>query len=403
MEVLLGAFGTRGDVQAGVVLARELVARGHAVSLFVSPSSLELARAQGLEARPLGLDYLEVSRRAGRGTLREMLAILPLVRDEMTLQAATLAGEAGTADLVVGVSLFVAGATLAEAARKPYAMVSPVPQVFPSSRYPSPGLPFQRLPRWLNRLSWSCNRLACDRLLLATLNRLRAARGLAPVGDAWAAWLGSHPILAADPALAPAPDDCPLPIAQVGALLLEDRTELSPEVESFLAAGPAPVYIGFGSMPDPRPERTTRRLLMAVRQAGVRAIISSGWAGLGGGRERAPDGVLFTGAEPHQRLFPGCAAVVHHGGAGTAHAAARAGVPQVVMPYLLDQHFWARRVEQAGVSAGTVRRHGRDPRPILSCLEDQRLRERARNLSAQIATDGARRAALFLEGLAAGR
>ena len=76
MRVLLAAVGTRGDVQAGVVLARALKTRGHSVSLFVSPCSLALAHAQGVEATPFGIDFEELSTRAGHGSLREMIGLL---------------------------------------------------------------------------------------------------------------------------------------------------------------------------------------------------------------------------------------------------------------------------------------------------------------------------------------
>lgn len=380
-------------------MARALIARGHEVSLAVSPSSLALARSQGLEARPVGLDYEEISIRAGRGRLREMVSMLPLLRAEMRVQHQALEADARKADVIVAASLLLVGSAFAETLGKPYVFVCPVPQVFESADYPSPGIPFQRLPRWLNRASWLFNRVLFNALLLGSLNELRGRLGPPRVFDVVAEWIGHHPILAADPALAPAPADHVPAITQVGALLLEDATELSEATRAFLADGPAPVYFGFGSMPDPDPARTTRLLLESARRAGVRALISSGWARLGA--EAAPRGVIFVGSEPHNRLFPRCAAVVHHGGAGTTHAAARAGVPQVVMPCLLDQHFWAHRAEVAGISPMSVRRHGSDPGPLARalrrCLEDGALRERARELSRRIATDGAVRAAEAIE------
>jgi UDP:flavonoid glycosyltransferase YjiC (YdhE family) len=399
VRALVGAFGTRGDVQAGVVVARALIARGHAVSLAVSPSSLALARSQGLEARPVGLDYEAISVRAGHGTLWEMAGMLPLLRADMRVQHQALEADARVADVIIGASLLLVGSMLSEALGKPYVFVCPVPQVFESTDYPSPGIPFQRLPRWLNRVSWSFNRGLFNGLLLGSLNEVRGQLGLSRAGDVVSSWIGRDPILAADPALAPTPAGHGPAITQVGALFLEDATELSEPTRAFLDAGPAPVYIGFGSMPDPDPARTTRRLLESVRRAGVRAVIASGWARLGA--ETAPAEVLFVGSEPHNRLFPRCAAIVHHGGAGTTHAAARSGVPQVVMPYLLDQHFWAHRAWLAGISSRAVRRHGRDPEPlaraIRRCFEDDALRERARDLAPRIATDGATCAAERIE------
>ena len=101
-------------------------------------------------------------------------------------------------------------------------------------------------------------------------------------------------------------------------------------------------------MPDPDPRTTTDGLLAAIEAIGCRALISRGWAGLG--EAALPEHVMVVGSVSHARLFPRVAAVVHHGGAGTTHTAARAGVPQVVVPHLLDQYYFARRVHDLGVA-----------------------------------------------------
>jgi vancomycin aglycone glucosyltransferase len=59
--------------------------------------------------------------------------------------------------------------------------------------------------------------------------------------------------------------------------------------------------------------------------------------------------VTTIGPVAHPALFRRVAAVVHHGGAGTTTTAARAGVPQVVVPHLLDQFYWAARVTDLGL------------------------------------------------------
>jgi UDP:flavonoid glycosyltransferase YjiC (YdhE family) len=211
--------------------------------------------------------------------------------------------------------------------------------------------------------------------------------------------MGRTPVVACDPALASAPSDHPVPVRQIGALFAEEKDELSAEVRAFLEAGEPPVYIGFGSMADVDPERTTERLFESVRRAGVRALVSRGWAGLSS--RSCPGNVLLIGPEPHGKLFPRCAAVVHHGGAGTTHAAARAGVPQVIMPQLLDQHYWAHRVHRAGIGPRPVPRYAADPeflaRALRMCVEDGVIREQALRVAARMRTDGTREAADLLE------
>jgi UDP:flavonoid glycosyltransferase YjiC (YdhE family) len=124
----------------------------------------------------------------------------------------------------------------------------------------------------------------------------------------------------------------------------------------FLADGDKPVYIGFGSMRERNPEETTQLILDALKQTGKRAILLSGWAGIGASNmanaSNLPDDVFLLKYAPHSWLFPRMAAVVHHGGAGTTAAALRAGVPSVVVPMMSDQPFWGRRVHELG--AGTM-------------------------------------------------
>jgi len=110
---------------------------------------------------------------------------------------------------------------------------------------------------------------------------------------------------------------------------------LPEKLEAFLDAGEPPVYVGFGSMTDPDPAAATRVVLEAVARAGVRAVLSRGWAGLGG--VPLPSEVMEIGPVSHASLFARVAAVVHHGGAGTTTTAARAGAPQILVPHILDQ------------------------------------------------------------------
>jgi sterol 3beta-glucosyltransferase len=123
--------------------------------------------------------------------------------------------------------------------------------------------------------------------------------------------------------------------------------EPSAELARFLDSGPPPVYIGFGSMSDKDPERRARTALRALRLAGQRGVISTGWGGVA--RLETPVEVLFVDDVPHGWLFGRTAAVVHHGGAGTTGAGLRAGVPSLIVPFAGDQHAWAERAVKLGV------------------------------------------------------
>ena len=160
----------------------------------------------------------------------------------------------------------------------------------------------------------------------------------------------------------------------------------------FLAAGPPPVHIGFGSMAPGHGSRLAAIVLDAVRRTGTRAILQSGWSGLAAG---ARDDVLSIGDVPHDWLFPRVAAVVHHAGAGTTAAALRAGVPAVPVPVLADQPFWARRLHHLGASPRPIPMPSLNGDRLAAALHDVRdnphYAARAQAISARItAEDGER-------------
>ncbi|KAJ3453343.1 hypothetical protein MRS44_017590 [Fusarium solani] len=126
-----------------------------------------------------------------------------------------------------------------------------------------------------------------------------------------------------------------------------------PELVEFLEKGPPPIYIGFGSMVIDDPQALTQLIFDAVKLAGVRAIVSSGWGGVGSG-DNVPETIYLVGDCPHDWLFRRVSAVVHHGGAGTTAAGIAAGRPTVVVPFFGDQPFWGQMIARAGAGPEPV-------------------------------------------------
>ena len=153
------------------------------------------------------------------------------------------------------------------------------------------------------------------------------------------------------PTVVPRPSDWRKDIHVVGFSYLSAATDWEPPAElvRFLEAGPPPVFIGFGSMPNFKPAETTAMLIQAVERSGQRAILQSGDARLGEGVVSS-ERIFLAGEIPHSWLFARVAAIMHHGGAGTTAAAFRAGAPQIIVPHMLDQPFWAERAYELGVS-----------------------------------------------------
>lgn len=136
----------------------------------------------------------------------------------------------------------------------------------------------------------------------------------------------------------------------VGALTLQLPTAVDDEVESWISAGPPPIYFGFGSMPVRSATDTVAMISAACAELGERALICSGWADFD--HIAASDHVKLVRSVNHASIFPRCRAVVHHGGAGTTAAGLRAGVPTLILWVTSDQPIWAAQVRRLKVGSG---------------------------------------------------
>lgn len=383
-RILLCPGGTRGDVQPVVALALRLQAAGHKVLIAAAPNFADWTKRQGIPFHPVGHDVQEFMVAHSKGsdgrpvTTTRMLALV--MRRSVSEQFPGLMELGGDFDLMVGASIQMAGPSVAEHFGIPYRWAFFCPQSFPSDRHPPFIFPHQTMPRFLNRMLWTLQTHLGNWRMLGDVNRQRARIGLGPVHDMRSHLMGHRPFLASSPELAETPPEVAAQVVQTGFWHHEEPGARLPEpVDRFLGGGPKPVYIGFGSMGDPNPARSTATLREALRRTGLRAIVYRGWAGLGENLQE--ENLLVTGDTPHPLLFPRCAAVVHHGGAGTTHTAARAGVPQVIVPHLLDQFYWGHHLWQRGLAPKPLRKSrlsaGNFAAALLRATQDPSMAERA--------------------------
>ena len=204
--------------------------------------------------------------------------------------------------------------------------------------------------------------------------------------------------------MAPCPPDWRPGLEITGYWWPGNSSDWTPPVEltSFLSAGPAPVFVGFGSTitTPARAEKLSDIIRHAAQQAGVRVIVQAGWTSL----DVNDDSVMTIGDTPHDWLFPRVAAVAHHCGAGTTAAGLRAGVPTIALPAYGDGPFWAARLTALVVAAATInQRHltaDRLAAAMSTAVNTPQLRDNARRLSAHIAAeDGAAQVVSAVESL----
>ena len=401
MRALLAAVGTRGDVQPALALAIELRRLGHAVRLCISPNFVGWAKSLGLDAVPMGVEMRMPGRTSGTMptlTPEELRRLRESMPDLITDQFETIGTAADGCDVIVGANAHQyaapsiaqhAGIGCVTAVYAPVALPSPdlAPPPVPGQAIDSAGTSLEE--QWRNTAkAW--NDRALDRI-----NQNRRRLGMGPIDDVLDYVLTDHTWLAADAVLAPVPATPGREIFQTGTWVLPDRRPLPADLEAFLESGEPPVFAGFGSMPAPR--EATRWLVGAARAVGRRTIVSRGWADL----ELIDDAADCIAVDDvsHDVLFPRVAAVVHHGGAGTTAAAARAGVPQVITPMFSDQFYWATRMVDLGVGAATLHATMTEESLTGALREvfDSAVVGRALRLARQVSWDGAEIAARRLE------
>jgi UDP:flavonoid glycosyltransferase YjiC (YdhE family) len=270
----------------------------------------------------------------------------------------------GDTDILICTNQEFSVASIAEWRNIPAYRVSYIPAI-PGDHTP-PLIPWQNLPKHVNRLIWKGFGAGFDSMVKKNVNEWRAHHGLPPVKkmtDHMTSVL--HTIYAFSKEISPAHPSWDSSVYTYSGYCFEkeeEEPEIPAEVESFLDAGEKPVYLGFGSIHVYDPDEVTRIALEAALLADVRLIIGRGWTGLGKKsvlEEKpgwaSPDRVMVVGELSHTRLFPELLGVCHHGGAGTIHRAARAGVPQLVLPIIIDQHFWGNRIYKIGAGPKPIR------------------------------------------------
>jgi len=405
MKVLLAPYGSRGDVEPLVALGLALRARGHSVLVVAPADFADFVPAQGLEYRRGGDPF----RDAFHGTQNEWF-VMAAAMAAMPGQFAAL--EAACAefapDAIVSSMLQLAAPTVSALHGIPHFTTIFCPNYLHSREVSFVGLPMRRAPWLLQRAVWAVQDALTPRYA-RSLNRLRAEHRLAPVTSLYRHVMESGPVfLAADPVLAPAPSDgvarSPVPVHQTGAWRLPPSRAVTSALDAFLAAGESPVYVGFGSMVHRDARKLSRLVREAVERAGVRAVLGSGWTGLGA--EERPRDSLVLGETPHELVFPRMAAIVHHGGAGTTTAAALVGRPQVVVPHLGDQYYHGYRVADLGAGPQPLYLRalnaGKLARAIRATVSEPPFAKGASALAARMNRQGVANAVTILESLVAG-
>lgn len=363
MRVAVMTAGSRGDVAPYTGLGQGLAQAGHDVTLVTHARFAPLVDTARVRFHPLPVDpRAALESAAGRALHRsttgagKLLRVIDMARSLVGQMADDLLAAAHASDvLLLSSSLGPLGHTIAEGLGLPSMGVYLQP-LAATGEFAPPVTGTRSWGRTANRLAGRAVNAAVDRVFADATRTLRARLGLPHTGaraarrarerQDWPVFHGFSELVV------PRPRDWRPGLRVAGYWWPHDppTAQLPPVLGDFLASGPPPVFVGLGSATVPDPDRVSATLVRALRAAGLRGVIQSGWSGLHADGED----MLTVDEVPHSALFPRMAAVVHHAGAGTTAAGLRAGVPAVPVPIQFDEAFWAARLTSLGVSPGPL-------------------------------------------------
>lgn len=351
MKFCILTIGTRGDVQPYIALGLGLKAVGHEVTVSTLKEFKSFVNQYGLFHDNLRGDFLKVAQSTigenGGNQFQRIRQYVEMAKDTLADEWAS----AQKADVLIYNPAAIGGFHVAEKLNIPTFAAFPTPLYSPTKEFPNPFLPFHNLGPF-NKLSHKFFAKLGPVMYRNPINQFRKdILGLPPAKGENI--LHDKPITklyAYSEAIVPRPADWDESSIVTGYWFLDAPTSWQPDPElvKFFQEGSTPVYIGFGSMFIGGGKQKTEIVLEALRLAGQRGVIATGWGGLT--KENKSNDIFVLDAVPHDWLFPKVAAIIHHGGAGTTGAALRAGKPQIICPFVGDQFFWGRRVADLGIS-----------------------------------------------------
>ncbi|MFD4601489.1 glycosyltransferase [Streptomyces sp. NPDC058464] len=391
--------GSRGDVAPYTGLGYGLSRAGHEVTLVTHGRFAGLVEGSGVGFHPLPVDpRTELESARGRGLHRsasgvgKLLRVVELARRLVGRMTDDLLAAAQASDvLLLSASLAPIGHTIAEGLRLPSMGVYLQP-LAATREFAPPVLGGGTWGATGNRIAGHGVTLAVEQVFASTVPALRTRLALPPQRSGTARrarerrlWPVQHGF---SPQVVPRPRDWRPGLGVCGYWWPYDGEARLPEgVAAFLDAGPPPVFVGLGSATVPDAKLLSGQVMAALRRAGLRGVIQSGWGGLTADGDDMPT----IGELPHSVLFPRMAAVVHHAGAGTTAAGLRAGVPAVPLPIQFDEAFWAARLVGLGVAPAAVPLRGLRVETLADALhqatERPEFAQRAAELGRRIRTE----------------
>jgi sterol 3beta-glucosyltransferase len=396
MHITYLATGTSGDVRPAIAFSLGLQRTGHRVSLITTPDFETLVTTVGLE-------YISI-------TDDEIGEFIPELPSENLLNKLWTIFQ--DTDAIICIHYWFLCSYIAEKLKVPCYISSVIP-FSPTNTFPYLFVSTRsNLGSIFNWMSYHFSDQQLWHLLRKSLNKWRQeVLELSPL-PYWSGiirWLNQKQIPCLyhhSPALLPEPSDWPDWVHATGYWFLDDFTSWQPpkDLVEFIQTGSPPIYIGFGHEHEEEwnPKTLTKETLTSIvletlAKTGQRCILLKGKDYGFSDSVQFPKEVFTIEWASFDWLFPRMKAIVHHGGLGTIHAALKAGVPSVIVPYDVDNVFWGNRLVEQGLSPPLIEQKQLSAKKLADAirfvLADENIHRKVTEVSKRIqAEDGVTKA-----------
>ena len=349
MKIFLVTAGSRGDFEPFYAFAKKAHKLGHDVHLAVTQEFLPRLKDEEFKVVELPGSIQHFVDKNGVSIIKNSLDFLPNVRPFIVKILNTVADQILTIkpDVVLYHPTVLTAPIAARSIGAVSGLVEIIPILSPTKAFASAGLWTSNLG-FLNKLTYKGVILA-EKLFYLETRRWSKKLKIKNIKHDFSLSLTS-------PALLKRPKDWPSNTHLVGPWYEADNENLNQEIIDFVNRKPT-VYAGFGSMKKGNPKKIAAEIIKGCKALNMQVIISSGWGGLvvGSEFENDPD-VLNLKSVSHSKLFPLVKVILHHGGIGTTHAALRAGTPSIIVPFIVDQPWWAHKLSKQNLGPKSLPR-----------------------------------------------
>ena len=339
MKIYLVTTGSRGDFEPFYAFAKQASNLGHNVYLAVTEEFISEIKDNSFKVLKLPGTIKQFVDSNGVSYIKNALDFLPNVRPMLVKILDVISNQ--IIEIKPDVVFYHPTALTAPIAAKYVkalsVLVEIIPVLSPTSEFASAGLWTSDL-KFLNKLTYKGIELA-EKLFFLETNKLAKKLQVKNRDHDLAISLVS-------PALLNRPHDWPSNSYVVGPWYQERKEELSQEITEFVERKET-IYAGFGSMKKKDPLKLAEAIIKACKELNLQLIINRGWGGLEiPSQYKNDDSIRFVNGISHAKIFPKVKAIIHHGGVGTVHAALRAGTVSIIVPFIVDQPWWADRLHR---------------------------------------------------------